>query len=154
MEFSYCVSVVLLSFAIFGGYCFIKDLWLWHKELKIKEHYPFSIVVLVKDIEEDIEEMIRHLMLEIEIAEMNCDVIIYDDYSQDLTFSIAKRLEREYASLMVIQYNEQNSSFQAMSNAAKGDFIQFLDTIHCINPKEFCEIVTWIFKPHTKQFIL
>ena len=83
MEFTYCMSVVLLSFAIFGGYCFIKDLWLWHRELRIKEQYGFSMVILVKDIENDIEEMLRHLMMEIEIAEMDCEVIVYDDYSQD-----------------------------------------------------------------------
>ena len=154
MEFTYCMSVVLLSFAIFGGYCFVKDLWLWHRELRIKEQYRFSMVILVKDIENDIEEMLRHLMMEIEIAEMDCEVIVYDDYSQDLTFSIAKRLEREYASLTVMKFAKQTEWFSHMAAATNGNFVQLLDTIHCIKPEEFCEIVTWIFKPHTKQFIL
>lgn len=153
MTFAYETSVILMSLAIFGVYCLVKDLWLWSIESRDSIVPRMSLLILVKDIEQDLEDMIRQLMLEIQAAGVECDVVICDYYSEDLTYEIAKRLEREYAGVTTVRSRHVNLIISEVLPYARGTTIQILDVVKRIKPEEFFGVVTSIFKPYSKKFI-
>ena len=146
MTLSYGASVILLSFAILGLWCFFKELW----TQIVKEHLftipKITFFILVKNIEDDIEEMLRHLALEIENSKCECEVILIDYTSEDLTYPIAKRLAKEYAPLISV-YDE--SSFNDMKLSllcCEGKIMHIIDMTKCFEPKEFVPLICWLLR--------
>lgn len=153
MTFGYETSVILIALAIFGIYCFVKDLWLWSMEPRVETAPRMSLLILVKDIEQDLEDMVRQLMLKIQATGIECDVILCDYHSEDLTYEIAKRLERDYAALTTVRSRHINLIMSEVLPYARGSTIQILDVVKRIKPEEFFGIITSIFKPYSKKFI-
>lgn len=146
MVLSYTVSVILLSFAMFGIWCFGRDIWIWLVAPYISRKPKISFLVLVKNIEHDIEEMLRHLMLAIDISGNECEVIVIDCGSEDMTLRIVSRLSREFHSLISLQQeNVPNGINDALPYCA-GGVIHILDTVHRVDPENFQAVVYWLMK--------
>lgn len=151
MFFSYAASVTLLSFAIFGLWCFGRELWVWLVEPYLYRTPKISFLVLVKDIEQDIEEMLRHLMLEIETSDRECQVVVMDCGSEDLTYAITQRLSREFHSIISIcPQNAPNGVSDALPYCG-GSVVHLLDTVHRMEPANFISVVCWLMKESAKQ---
>lgn len=147
MVLSYEVSVLLLAVAIFGLWCFIKDLWAWIVQPYLLHVPQVSFLIIVKNIEQDIEEMLRHLMLEIELADPECDVVVVvDARSDDLTYPISERLAREFSAIRVVRSSGSEFSMQEALANCRGGIVHVLDTVHRIDPVHFIPIVCWLLK--------
>lgn len=92
MYFSYFASVIMLSLAIYGGWLLIRDIWDMFIEPQLAPMPNASFLVIVKDCENDIEDLMRYLLREIENNDADCDIVAVDNNSHDLTPSILSRL--------------------------------------------------------------
>lgn len=153
MVFTYGVSVVLLSFAMFGCLCFLKDLWSWIIQPCFYRIPKISFLVVIKDIEQDIEEMLRHLIQEIEIAELECDVVVVDVGSVDLTYAIAQRLAGEFHPIIALQATEESTAVMQAMPHCKGAVVHVIDTIHRSTPAEFVPMICWLIKETSKKIV-
>lgn len=153
MFFTYGVSVMLLSFAMFGCLCFLKDLWSWIVQPYFYKIPKISFLIVIKDIEQDIEEMLRHLMQEIEIAELECEVVIVDAGSVDLTYPIIQRLASEFHQITAVQVIEENAAIEATLPRCSGAVLHILDTIHRMKPTELIPVVCCLLKESSKKII-
>lgn len=102
MYFSYIASVVMLSLAIYGGWLLIRDIWEAFIEPRLASMPNASFLIIVKDCENDIEDLMRFLLHEIENNDADCDVVVVDNNSQDLTPSILTRLADDNPFMQVV----------------------------------------------------
>lgn len=151
MAFSYEASVILLSFAIFGIWCFFKNLW----EEAVLDHRfevpKITFFILVKNIEQDIEEMLRHIAYEIEKSGFECEVIVVDHTSDDLTFPIAKRLAREYYPTISVYDESKFNNMKLSLLYCGGNVIHVIDMIKHVEVKAFIPLVSWLLRGNRKS---
>lgn len=146
MFFSYGASVLLLSFALFGICCFLKELWSWVVQPYLFKVPEVSFLVMVKDAEQEIEEMIRHMMMEVELAGIDCDIVIVDCGSNDLTYSILERLSKEFYVITAVRSSGGPEVMRDALTYCEGGVIHVLDTINRIAPEHFIAVVCWLLK--------
>lgn len=130
MFFSYTVSVVVVSLAIYGLWCFAKDLWDWYLEPKLIRPPSATFLIFVKDLEQEIEDLIRYLIYEIEMADIECDAVVVDCGSSDLTPEILERLAVDVPFLTVV--NLPASSVRPVTETlplCRGTVVHILDLI-------------------------
>lgn len=143
---SYEASVLLMSFAMFGFWCFFKEFWAWVVQPHLFKTPQVSFLIVVKDLEQEVEEMLRHLMLEIEIADIDCDVVVVDCDSEDLTYLIVERLSKEFHELTAVHSNGIQAPVGGALAYCRGGIVHVLDTIHRIDPAHFVSVVCWLLK--------
>ena len=106
-----------------------------HVNMK-RDFKPFVSVVIPTWNEADvIENTIRNVE---ESFYKNFEVIVVDDRSDDGTYEILKRLEKEYPNLIVLRKKGRKGKPQSINEAmevAKGDIILFLDADSRIPPE-------------------
>ncbi|HEY3425094.1 MAG TPA: hypothetical protein VGL27_09880, partial [Negativicutes bacterium] len=85
MVISYTASVIMLSLAMYGLWCFLHDLWDWFLDPRLSKLPSTSFLIVVKNREQEIEDMLRYLVREIEATVVPCDVVVVDYDSDDLT---------------------------------------------------------------------
>ena len=137
MVLTYTASVILVALAMFGSWCFVKELWNWLLRPHLVRLPSVTFLVMVKNIEQDIEVMLRHLMRQIEDTGMDCDVVVVDCSSEDLTGSILARLAMELPELTVCSTELPARSMAAGMPLCRGAVIHVLDTVHRLNCDEF-----------------
>lgn len=146
MFFSYGVSVILLSFAILGIWCFFKSIW---EDVVLAHAFTvpkITFFILVKNMEQDIEEILRHTAYEIERSGLDCEVIVVDYASDDLTYPIAKRLAKEYDPLIAVCDESKFANMKLGLLYAEGSVIHVVDTIRQINAKEILPLICWLLR--------
>ena len=144
MQLSYEAGVGLLSLALFGGWCFLQELWQWLIAPRLLPKPRMSFLLLVQDIEQEIEELLRHLLLEAEAAEVECDVVVLDCGSADLTPEIGARLPREFGNLRLLRAD--GADFAAALAHCRGEVVHVMDAVHRIAPEALVPAVCWILK--------
>lgn len=144
MTLSYETTVALLSLALFGGWCFLQELWQWLIAPYVLPKPRMSFLLLVHDIEQEIEALLRHLLLEVEAAGVECDIIVMDCASEDLTPEISARLEREFANLHLVRTDGADVG-EALPHC-RGEVVHVMDTLHRIAPEALVPAICWILK--------
>ncbi|MEG6585020.1 hypothetical protein [Dendrosporobacter sp. 1207_IL3150] len=137
MFFSYTASVILVSLAMFGIWCFIKDLWTWLLQPQLVRLPSVTFLIMVKDIEQDIEEMMRYLMREIESSDVECDAVVVDCNSDDLTPAILVRLAHDLPGLTIHKATGYNRPIAEAVPYCRGTVIHVLDVVNRLNCDEF-----------------
>ena len=146
MCFSYGASVILLSFAIFGVWSFFKNLWEDAVATHSFEVPKITFFVLVKNMEQDIEEMLRHMAYQIKTSEFDCDVVVVDYTSDDLTYPIAKRLAKEYYPMISVCDESKFDNMKLNLLYCDGSIIHVIDMIKHFEPKEFIPLIGWLLR--------
>ncbi|WP_110955262.1 glycosyltransferase [Anaerosinus massiliensis] len=154
MVLTYGVSVILISFAIFGLWCFCKDMWSWFVAPYIGTVPSISFIIVVKNIEQDIEEMLRHLMLEIEDADLMCDVIVLDCNSEDLTYPIIERLSREFDQITALHSSKLAIAVEDALPYCTGNIVHVIDTVNKIDIVHFLTIICWLVKQASEKIVM
>lgn len=103
MYFSYIASVIMLSLAIYGGWLLIRDIWEFFIEPRLAQLPSASFLIIVKDCEQEIENLMRYLIQQIENNDADCDIVVVDNNSSDLTPAILSRLEEDTHVMQVIR---------------------------------------------------
>ena len=107
MLFSYTASVILLSLAIFGLWCFCLEGWKWYIKPHVLHLPSVSFLFIVKNMEHEIEQMMRGILREMEIASITCEAVVVEAGSDDLTPRILVYLAGESTLLKVLHLPQE-----------------------------------------------
>ena len=102
MYFSYWASVILLSLAIYGLWCLASECWEWYIKPRVLHLPSASFLFIVKDMEQEIEPMMRIILREMESASVTCEAVVVEAGSRDLTPRILVYLAGESSLLKLV----------------------------------------------------
>lgn len=134
MFFTYWASVVLISLAIYGILCLMYDLWGRYMQTGFRYQASVSLLILVKDREQDIEMLVYDLTGRMERSRLTCDAVIVDCGSDDLTYDILSRMRELSPALDVVRLA---GSLRPVSEAlplCRGEIIHVLDLTCRLSP--------------------
>lgn len=152
MYFSYMTSVFIVSLAIYGGWLLIKDMWEMFIEPRLAQMPSASFLIVAKDCEYEIEDMVRYLMRQIEMAESDCDVVVVDNNSQDITPLILSRLADEYCEGLTVLNAPPNCRPVAEGMPlCRGSVVHVLDIGNRLSSEEFMFAVCWLLEQSKKE---
>ena len=137
MSFSYTASVILLSLAIYGGWCLLRDMWQWYLEPRLVRPLGSTFLIFVHNQEEEIEELVRYFLQEMEMSEVECDAVVIDCASTDLTPAILERLATDHPLLHVVTLQDSSRPVGELLPLCRGSVIHILDMSNRLNSSEF-----------------
>lgn len=104
----------------------------------------YSIIIPLKNEEENIEELIKELAPVMEDLKQPWELICIDDGSTDGTLNLLKRLQQTYPFLRILSFEEnygQSSAFDAGFKAAAGEFVITLDGDRQNDPRDIPKLI-------------
>lgn len=137
MFFSYTMSVVLLSLAMYGVWCFLHDSWKWWLEPRLMPVPSCSFLVTLRNLDGDVEDLFRYLIWKIENSDINCDIVVLDMSSDDFTAAILERLAMESEILSVVVVPAGQRGLAEALPLCRGKVVHILDLSQRISTEEF-----------------
>ena len=137
MFFTYTMSVVLLSLSMYGVWCFMHDSWKWWLEPRLMPVPSCSFLVVVKNLDEEVEDLFRFLARKIEHAEIDSDIVVVDVSSNRFTAQI---LEKLACDIEIIEVVERPAGPRAISEAialCRGKVVHVLDLSNRMSTEDF-----------------
>jgi hypothetical protein len=144
--FSYIASVVLLSLGMYGIWCVLHDLWSWWLEPRFFKLPSCSFLVLVHNMDLEIEDLLRYLLRKVENTDLECDIVVADGSSNDLTAAILLRLEEEYPVMRVVNIPDNRRPVSEALTLCRGEIVHILDLSSRLNHKSFSIAVSTLLK--------
>lgn len=141
MILTYTASVILLSLAMYGIWCVGKDVWTWLVRPRSMRLPSMTILVLVKNLQNDVEEIFRYLAQELESTDRECDAILVDCNSDDLTPYILSRLVEEYPHISVLTGTDKRQMITEILPLCRGTVVHVLDMVNRVSVEEFMATV-------------
>jgi hypothetical protein len=148
------MSVILVSLAMFGVWCFIKDLWSWLLRPQLLPVPSVTFLLLVQNMEQEVEGVVRYLMREMADTDVECDAVVVDCNSDDLTAVILTRLVYELPGLQVCRMPEGARSVGTALPLCRGSVIHVMDMVHRLNSDEFMITVCNILQRDLQEFAI
>lgn len=154
MFLSYSVSVILVSLALYGLWQFIKDVWNWSIALKYMQLPTASFVILVHNLEYEVEELLRYLVSEIAENGQDCDVVVVDCGSDDLTPAILRRLAGEMSVLTVVRAGRSVRPVAEVLPMCRGGVVHVLDLTGRLKSRQFMAVVSCLLRQNQQEVAL
>lgn len=154
MFFSYTLSVVLLSLAIYGAWCFVQDLWKWWLEPKLVPRPTCSFLIVVKNLDGDIEDLLRYLARAIEYAEVDWDIVVVDVSSSDFTPAILERLVRDSEIIRVVVLPAGQRAIGEAIPLCRGKVVHVLDLSNRMDTEDFMAVVCGLLRQESSQLVI
>lgn len=151
MFFSYTLSVVLLSLAIYGAWCVLRDIWQWYVEPQLMRPPGSTFLIFVRNQEEEIEDLLRYLMQEMDLSDVECDAVIVDCGSHDLTPSIIQRLVCDNPSLHAVMLSDTIRPVGELLPLCRGSVIHILDMTTRVSSQEFMVITCGLLRQDGRE---
>lgn len=137
---SYGESIILVSLAIYGLWHVLRDLWNAYLAPNLPAVPSESLLLVVKNAQNQIEGMVRHLLREAEISERWCDVVIVDAGSHDLTPAILERLALIYPVLKVCYLTADVRPIPQGMALCQGEVVHVLDFVNRLSADDFYSV--------------
>jgi len=131
------MSVVLLSLSMYGVWCFIHDSWKWWLEPRLMPVPSSSFLVVVKNLDEEVEDLFRFLARKIEHAEIDSDIVVVDVSSNNFTAQILEKLASD---IEIIEVLVRPAGTRAISEAiplCRGKVVHVLDLSNRMSSEDF-----------------
>ncbi|SDF79230.1 hypothetical protein [Sporolituus thermophilus] len=154
MFFSYTASVVLLSLALYGLWCFLKDLWDWYLAPKVFRPPSVTFLVLVKNAEQEIEDLLRYLIRELESADTDVDAVVVDCGSTDLTLPIVERLAAATETVTVLPLPASARPVAEALPLCRGKVVHVLDLTSRLRGQDFLVSVCALLRSDCRTVIV
>ncbi len=154
MFFSYTASVIMLSLAMYGIWCFIKDIWDWLLHPQLNSISNISLLIVVRNLEQEIEDTMRYVMKEVEESSVSCDVVVADCSSSDLTRLILDRLAEDYSTIKVVNIADNARLATEALPLCRGAVVHFLDLGARLTCKEFMVAVCALLRQDGREIMV
>lgn len=141
MFFSYTISVVLLSLAIYGLCQILRDLWQFLTASEWEKTPEMSLLIVVRNMEYRIEGLVRYLLQESADNPAWCDIVIVDYGSDDLTPAILDRLALTDPILKVIHLPTTARPTGEGLAFCQGEVVQILDFVNRLQVDDVCSAI-------------
>lgn len=132
MTVGYEEAVIIISLAMFGLYAIIEELW--HINRYSQDVASVTILLIVRNMEEEIERLIRTICEEHIRGER--EIVIADIASTDRTRALLVRLADEAENIRIIHSDTARQAVIDAMAIARGDFIQICDLVHRVDAQE------------------
>lgn len=152
MFFSYSASVIVVSLALYGLWYVIKDIWNWFNTLEFVRLPDASLIILVRNMEHEIEELVRYLVGEMHEGGHEYDAVLVDCGSDDLTPIIMARLASDCEILTVISAGRTDRPVSEALPLCRGAVVHVFDLTSRLSMQEFMVVTTSLFR-HNKREI-
>jgi NAD(P)-dependent dehydrogenase (short-subunit alcohol dehydrogenase family) len=144
--FSYTASVILLSLAMYGIWYCIRDLWKWWLEPRLLSVPSCSFLIVVRNLDYKVEDMLRYLAHEIEEAEIDCDIVVVDVSSDDLTAAILERLAENISMLRVVVFSAGMRPASEAIALCRGAVVHVMDLANRMSVDDFMVAVCGLLR--------
>ncbi len=151
MFLSYSASVIMVSLALYGLWYFIKDVWNWFTTIEFVRLPEVSFVILVRNMEYEVEDLMRYLANEIADGGQECDAIVVDCGSDDLTPTILKRLAGEIPALTVISGGRAVRPVAEILPLCRGAVVHVLDLTSRLKIEQFMPVVSSLLRQNQRE---
>ncbi len=146
MFFSYTASVILLSLAMYGMWYCIRDLWKWWLEPRLLSVPSCSFLIVVRNLDYRVEDLLRYLAHEIEGAELECDIVVVDVSLDDLTAVILDRLVDDIPHLSVVEFSAGMRPVSDAIALCRGSVVHVMDLANRMSVDEFMVAVCGLLR--------
>lgn len=146
MFFSYGISVLLVALAVYGLIGLVRDSWECWGQRKYHPQPAVSLLILVKNMEEEIEMLMRELISRLEEAPFPCDAVIVDCGSTDFTYEIVYRLAEQCPLIEIFTVPGKCKPVGEALPICRGSIIHILDLTGRIAAGEFVPVVARLLK--------
>ncbi|WP_371372096.1 glycosyltransferase family 2 protein [Sporomusa aerivorans] len=151
MFISYSVSVIIVSLALYGLWYLTKDIWNWFTTLKFMRLPDASFVILVRNLEYEVEDLLRYLVNEMSEGEHEYDAVVVDCGSDDLTPIILKRLAAEMPLLTVVHGSNSMRPVEDAIPLCRGEVVHVLDLTRRLRGDQFMAVVSSLLKQNQRE---
>jgi len=139
--FSYVTSVMLVSLALYGLWHIIREAWQTCFAARLQHSFRMSLLVMVKDSQEQIEGIVRSLLQETADNLKWCELVVIDHASEDITPAILDRLASAYPQIKVVHMPAAVRPAAEGAAFCQGEVICMLDFISRLKPEDFPEVI-------------
>jgi len=140
----YLSNVVIISLALYGMWTVCQDLW--HSYLSVRrEKIRASLLVVVCNVEEQVEYMVRYIAQTVTDDDNWYDVVVVDYGSDDLTPLVLDRLAVEYPVLKVVHLTCDSRPVADGLSFCLGDTVYILDFVNRLASAKFTAVMEWLF---------
>ena len=145
MLLPYTAGVVLVSLALYGLWQVLKDVWGCLTSLRGASVPPASLVVIVHNMENDVEHLMRFLISQADLVndyaeEGALDIVIVDAGSTDLTLPILLRLSEQarfFSVISIAKVSKQVLPILEILPLCRGAVVHIFDLTGRLNKNEF-----------------
>lgn len=136
MFLSYSASVILLSLAIFGLWYFMLEIWQWYIKPRVMHLPSASFLFIVRNLEQEIEQLMRAVLRDMETASITCEAVVVESGSDDLTPRILVYLAGESPLLKVVHLPREERPIIKALPACEGAAVYVFDLVHRMDVHE------------------
>lgn len=154
MFFSYTASVILLSFAMYGIWYFIHDFWKWWLEPRFLSIPSCSFLIVVRDLDYKVEDLLRYVAREIEYADIDCDIVVVDVSSDDLTAAILERLANEFLAMRVVALAAGLRPVGEAISLCRGAVVHVMDLTNRMSVDDFMVAVCGLLRQDYQEVMV
>jgi hypothetical protein len=131
---------------MYGMWYCIRDLWKWWLEPRLLSVPSCSFLIVVRNLDYKVEDLLRYLAHEIERAEYECDIVVVDVSSDDLTAVILERLVEEVPFLTVVAFSAGMRPVSDAIALCRGSVVHVMDLANRMNADEFMVAVCGLLR--------
>jgi hypothetical protein len=145
------VSIVIVSLALYGLWYVIKDVWNWFITLELVRLPDASFIILVRNMEYEVEDLMRYLVNEMEEGGHEYDAVVVDCGSEDLTPTILKRLAGEMHAVTVVLSTRTMRPVAEALPLCRGSVVHVLDLTSRLKTEEFMAVVASLLRQNKRD---
>ncbi|MDR3560104.1 MAG: glycosyltransferase [Negativicutes bacterium] len=143
MFFSYVVSVVLVSLALYGLWHLLRDLWAACFAAGLAQLLRASLLLVVRNNEEEIEGIVRALLSEMSEEGFWVELVIVDHASEDITPAIIDRLADYYPQIKAVHLPAAARPAVEGIAFCRGEMVCLLDLTGRLRSEDLATAVRW-----------
>lgn len=151
MLLSYSASIVIVSLALYGLWYVIKDVWEWFTALELVRPPDASFIILIRNMEYEVEDLMRYLVSELEDGGHEYDTVVVDCGSDDLTPVILQRLAGEMPALTVVCSLKAVRPVAEVLPLCRGSVVHVLDLTNRLKTRQFMTVVSSLLRRHKRD---
>jgi len=148
------MSVILLSLAMYGIWCFLHDSWKWWLEPRLVSVPSCSFLVVVKNLDGEVEDLFRFLARKIENAEIDSDIVVVDVSSNDFTAAILERLASDFEFMQVVARPAGQRTISDAIALCRGTVVHVLDLSNRMSTEEFMVTVCALLRQDSHDVLV
>lgn len=127
------------------------DSWKWWLEPRLMPVPSCSFLVVVKNLDEEVEDLFRFLARKIEHSEINSDIVVVDVSSNHFTAQILEKLAND---IEIIEVLVRPAGPKAISEAmalCRGQVVHVLDLSNRMSSEEFMVTVCALLRQDSRD---
>jgi len=135
--YNYGSSIIMVFLALYGVWALCKDVWHGYLIARCQSPVRRSMLVILRNVEQQVEYMVRYLARQMEEENYWCDLVMVDYGSDDITSLVLDRLSVEFPILKVVHMEMEARPVIEGLSFCQGEVIHILDFVNRLSVEDF-----------------